>query len=128
MMPWISRVLTFAVLAAMTSSVSTAAAESAGLTADFNRDHAVDSLDLLKWNANYGPTAAADANGDSATDGMDFLAWQRQLGSVDSANVEVSSNPEPAAIVVWSALAVAACAVVAFRRRRNPALEFAAIG
>ena len=123
----ISRLLTFAVLAAATCSVSTAGAENAGLTADFNDDHVVDGLDLARWNANYGPHAAADANGDLASDGMDFLAWQRQLGSVDSANVEVSHNPEPAAIVVWGALVVAAGVVVTVRRRRDRTLEFAAI-
>lgn len=123
----ITNLLAFAVLVAATSSFSTAAAKSAGLTADFNNDHVVDGLDLLKWNANYGATAAADANGDLASDGMDFLAWQRQLGSVDSANVEVSQNPEPAAIVVWGALAVAASVVITARRRRDQAREFAVI-
>jgi hypothetical protein len=117
----IQQLLILGVLAAVSSVVSTAMATSPGLSADFNNDHAVDNLDLAQWNANYGPGASADANGDSASDGTDFLAWQRQLGSVDSADVEISHNPEPAAIVVWGALAVATGVGITVRRRRERA-------
>ena len=115
----IPQLLIVGVLAAVPSFVSTAAAKSPGLSGDFNNDHAVDNLDLQQWNANYGPGAGADANGDSVSDGTDFLAWQRQLGSVDSADAEISHNPEPAAIVVWGALATAVGGGIAVRRNRE---------
>jgi hypothetical protein len=117
----IPQLLIVTVFAAVASFASSASAAGPGLSSDFNNDHAVDGLDLAQWNASYGPGAGADANGDAVSDGADFLAWQRQLGSVESADVEISHNPEPAAIVVWGALATAVGLGISVRRRREQA-------
>jgi T5SS/PEP-CTERM-associated repeat protein len=89
----------------------------AGLTADFNGDGFVNSVDLGVWKTNFGKATGAvqaegDANGDGAVDGTDFLAWQRQLGS--SASTPAAAQvPEPSSLALVGLAAVG----VASRRR-----------
>jgi len=62
---------------------------------DFNRSGAVDSSDLVVWEAEYNQGSGADADEDGDTDGFDFLAWQRNLTTaiapIASAAVETPS-------------------------------------
>ncbi len=90
-----------------------------GLTADFNNDNCVDSLDLVEWNNNFGSQQGA------AYDGSNFLSWQRQLGSTSTPDPGVH-NPEPATIVVWGTLVAVTGFGIAVRRRRERAALVAA--
>ncbi len=72
----------------------------AGLTADFDSDGDVDSLDLSIWESSFGIGAGADADGDGDSDGNDFLAWQQQFtGSVP---VSATAVPEPTSFYLLS--------------------------
>jgi T5SS/PEP-CTERM-associated repeat protein len=89
-----------------------------GLTADFDQDGDVDSMDLAAWKGGFGTGASAgkedgDADGDGDVDGSDFLAWQRELGSDSSATPAASAAPEPSG----GALAAAASMLAPSRRR-----------
>jgi MYXO-CTERM domain-containing protein len=77
---------------------------------DFNRDGKVNSDDLERFKANYGPTPIADADFDSDSDGRDFLLWQQNVGFGETPTTAV---PEP------SAWALAGFAAVVIRRRRR---------
>jgi hypothetical protein len=76
---------------------------------DFNRDGKVNSVDLVRFKANYGPTSIADADFDGDSDGRDFLLWQQNVGFGETPTVPV---PEP------SVGALAALAAMAMRRPR----------
>lgn len=83
---------------------------------DFNTNEAVDGVDLMLWEENYGLLSDAthgqgDANLDESVRGDDFLSWQRDVGST-AANVSVV--PSPAS---WSLAAVGFLLLTAFRRR-----------
>lgn len=58
------------------------------LTADFNRDDAVNEGDLATWSAAYSATASADADHDGDTDGNDFLVWQQNHGTANPAEAD----------------------------------------
>lgn len=88
-------------------------------SADFNKDHVVDKLDLDQWTADYGVSPGSDADGNLVTNGDDFLIWQRQLGSQTIPEGDVFINPEPATFVVWGLLAAVAGIGIAARRRRD---------
>jgi hypothetical protein len=94
------------------------------ITADFNKDGAVDGADLAYWQGAMSgklvrsTTVVADANGDGVADGADVLAWQRQLGhgvgrSLPVSRLGVAAVPEPASF----ALAIAALAGLAAGRK-----------
>ena len=117
----ISRAGRLVALALMTVAVPTALAVEPPPSADFNRDHVVDRLDLQMWcNGFGGPNADADNNG--VADGNDFLSWQRQLGQssppADDPGNPPLHNPEPATLLVWSGLAGIAGLAFAAKRRR----------
>ena len=46
--------------------------------ADFNRDFAIDELDLAIFRAAFADGAEGDVDNDGDTDGADFLSWQRR--------------------------------------------------
>lgn len=70
-------------------------------SADFNRDGAVDAMDLELWEAGAGITAGADkhdgdATNDGIVDGRDYLIWQRQFNMGFSSSFPGSQAvPEP---------------------------------
>lgn len=70
-------------------------------SADFNGDGAVDNLDLLELQTNYGSFSATrsqgDADADGDVDGRDFLVWQSQFGSIVTFEAAVQI-PEPPAV------------------------------
>ncbi|MCA9258708.1 MAG: hypothetical protein KDA61_05895 [Planctomycetales bacterium] len=82
--------------------------------ADFNRDGAVDALDLDIWEGAFGLNASGDANGNGKTDASDFLIWQRQFdGSAAPALAASAAVPEPTACLLALLPLLAAC-----RRRK----------
>jgi hypothetical protein len=86
--------------------------------ANFNGDGAVDGLDFLTWQGNYGAEdvatlATGDANGDGDVNDADFVVWTEQFGTTGLASAAAAGVPEPAA----SLLASMALAVMAARRR-----------
>jgi hypothetical protein len=87
-------------------------------SADFNRDGAVDGVDLSLWRAGLGTVGDAeksdgDANNDGAVDGADFLMWQRQLGVVIP-NPPTTTVPEPVSMAM---IAIAAAFAYSCRVR-----------
>jgi hypothetical protein len=83
--------------------------------ADFDDDGDVDGDDLVKWQADFGPTGGSDVDNDGDSDGADFLAWQRQLSGA-AATTPAEAVPEPVAAL----LAAFALATVAFTRSLRP--------
>jgi type I phosphodiesterase/nucleotide pyrophosphatase len=70
---------------------------------DFDANQAVDSDDLIIWQAGYGTvTGATLANGDAtldgSVDGQDFLKWQREYGS--SLVSRATAVPEPHCVLL----------------------------
>jgi len=98
------------------------------LSADFNGDNTVDSLDLQIWEDNFGTVETAaytqgDIDGDLDVDGADFLAWQRQFGDiilVAPRNVEARAVGPTSIEITWDASLNAADYLVA---RRQPDTE-----
>jgi hypothetical protein len=103
------------------------------LSADFNGDNVVDSLDLTIWQANYGTVNTAmqphgDTDDDFDVDGRDFLNWQRQFGNISLVaprNVHARALGSGNVEVTWDASANATDYLVA--RRRPPMLSERAI-
>ena len=82
--------------------------------ADFNRDGAIDALDLAAWTASVASpsvTPKADANADGIVDGLDFLAWQRAQTPPPPTTASI---PEPATLPL-------ACGLAAFFIHAAPA-------
>ena len=77
------------------------------LPGDFNGDGRIDHADLSQWKLDFGVSGRSDGDGDSDTDGNDFLIWQRNLGRGVPAVAGATSVPEPSAIVLLSAAALA---------------------
>jgi len=70
--------------------------------ADFNSDGAVDNLDLIKWQSEFGVNNGADADDDGDSDGYDFLAWQRACeGSVSNLTTPMSTSAEDKASLAF---------------------------
>jgi hypothetical protein len=85
------------------------------LAADFNRDGAVNAVDLTAWAAHQGLAAGAvkaqgDADGDGDVDGDDFMAWQQQIGQLP-VGAAISAVPEPSAALLALAALIAALRV-----------------
>lgn len=78
------------------------------LLADLNLDGLVDSLDLDRWEANFGRGILGDADRNGQTAGSDFLWWQR--GRRDELTPTPATVPEPAGAIL--ALLVIAIRVV----------------
>lgn len=76
----------------------------ANLSADFDGDGDVDSIDLthptLGWQARYG----------NDLDGANFLDWQRQLGSGTALEASLNLVPEPSTTFLLALCAVISCA------------------
>jgi hypothetical protein len=73
--------------------------------ANFNGDAAVDGVDFMIWQANYGTEdvatlATGDANGDGDVNDGDFAVWTDQFGTTGLASAAGASVPEPAAGVL----------------------------
>jgi hypothetical protein len=86
--------------------------------ANFNGDGAVDGLDFLTWQENYGTEdvatlATGDANGDGDVNDADFAVWTEQFGTTGLMSAAATGVPEPAA----GLLAAIALAGIAARRR-----------
>jgi len=90
------------------------------LSADFNNDGVVDSLDLASWESAFGVNGSADADGDGDTDGADFLAWQQQVGIASTSEAADVAVPEPLSI---SLMALSALCVGTFRYRCQRATD-----
>lgn len=80
-------------------------ADGVQLMADFNEDRAVDEVDLLIWQGNFGTWVGADmsdgdTNGDGDVDGHDFLIWQQEFGSTAAVLSANGAVPEPSAILL----------------------------
>lgn len=86
------------------------------LTADFNDDGFVDSIDLSLLNASYGVNALADADGDGDSEGDDFLVWQRQKSNYDPTSpISITPVPEPSTLCGF----IAALGATSLARRRR---------
>ena len=75
------------------------------LTADFDMDGDVDSIDLTAWEAGFGTSSGAtkamgDSDNDGDVDGYDFLNWQRQAGQSFSPPATIAVVPEPSALTL----------------------------
>jgi hypothetical protein len=85
--------------------------------ADFNKDGAIDGLDLAAWKASVnapGVTPRADANADNVVDGADFLAWQRTHAPTPPA--PATTAPEPATFPLLAAATLALSQRLRLRR------------
>ena len=108
-------------------------------SADYNRDHVVDSADLDFWRHHFGETSGAglqaDGNGNSVVDAADFVTWRKKLGAaaftgtssaVQTDDRSVATNPQaevlPAVAVARGVAPVAA--EVADTKTRISNLEF----
>lgn len=93
------------------------------LSADFDFDGKVDSLDRVAWEASYGVDGQADANGDGLSNADDFLIWQRQNGSgVAAVSVTVQAVPEPGTLPLF--LLCSILAGLHRSRRKQSSVEF----
>jgi hypothetical protein len=96
------------------------------LAADFNKDGAVDGVDLAAWEGSFGlaigaSKAQGDADNDGDVDGADFAQWQTQLGLLPEGLAPAAAVPEP----VTASLAglLAASILIAARRRAGGPLN-----
>jgi len=94
------------------------------LESDFDKNGAVDELDLTVWLAGYGiaegaPHMFGDANQDGDVDGADFLTWQRQFGQSSLATLTASSDAVrvPEVILPWEVLIAMWATISKFPRR-----------
>jgi len=71
---------------------------------DYNVDGGVDGADLAAWSAGFGATGGASLRDG---DGADFLTWQRALGNSSSAAAGQTPVPEPRAMALLVAAALA---------------------
>ena len=98
----------FASVLGFSVAAGTALAAPAALEADFDGNGSVDQADLVKWSEGF-------TCGDPSYNGSNFLDWQRQLGQ---SSAPVTLVPEPATLVVWSLLGVAAAGTCVWRQKR----------